>query len=207
MDLVSIDDFARLSGLSPGAMRLYDEVGLLPPARVDPDSGYRWYAPGQADQARLIVSLRHLGVPLARIATIVGCDPAEAAKQVAAFWAEAEFAYHGRRALAGFLVDDLTGRRPDRYDVKVRDMPARQVLCLRRHVTPEELVLVGQFALTLDLHVQFLRPARPGRLVGRGRVVQWGNEVCFLAGELLDPQGRPVAVATATARIRTTPGR
>jgi uncharacterized protein (TIGR00369 family) len=65
----------------------------------------------------------------------------------------------------------------------------------------------GQFAPTLDLHVQFLRPARPGRLVGRGRVVHRGSEVCFLAGELFDPEGRPVAVATATATIRTIPGR
>ncbi|MEV0924485.1 PaaI family thioesterase [Streptomyces spongiicola] len=61
----------------------------------------------------------------------------------------------------------------------------------------------NQFAPTLDLHVQFLRPARPGRLVGRGRVVQRGKEVCFLAGELVDPEGKTVAVATATARIQT----
>ncbi|MFC4063044.1 PaaI family thioesterase [Planomonospora corallina] len=60
----------------------------------------------------------------------------------------------------------------------------------------------GRFAPTLDLHVQFLRPARPGRLVGRGRVVQRGSEVCFLAGELVAPNGKPVAVATATALIR-----
>ncbi|MFI6581657.1 PaaI family thioesterase [Embleya sp. NPDC050493] len=59
-----------------------------------------------------------------------------------------------------------------------------------------------RFAPTLDLHVQFLRPARPGRLLGRGRVVQRGREVCFLAGELVGADGRPVAVATATARIQ-----
>jgi acyl-coenzyme A thioesterase PaaI-like protein len=33
--------------------------------------------------------------------------------------------------------------------------------------------------------------------------VQRGREVAFLAGELLDPDGRPVATATATARIQT----
>jgi uncharacterized protein (TIGR00369 family) len=59
-----------------------------------------------------------------------------------------------------------------------------------------------RFAPTLDLHVQFIRPARPGRLLGRGRVVHRGSQVCFLAGELLGPDERPVAVATATARIR-----
>jgi uncharacterized protein (TIGR00369 family) len=62
----------------------------------------------------------------------------------------------------------------------------------------------GQFAPTTDLHVQFLRPARPGRLTGRGRVVRRGGNVAFLAGELLDETGQIVAVATATALIRAT---
>ena len=60
----------------------------------------------------------------------------------------------------------------------------------------------GQFAPTADLHVQFLRPARPGRLTGRGRVVRRGKDIAFMAGELLDDSGQIVATATATAQIR-----
>jgi uncharacterized protein (TIGR00369 family) len=60
----------------------------------------------------------------------------------------------------------------------------------------------GEFAPTTDLHVQFLRPARPGRLVGRGRIVRRGRDVGFLAGELVDESGEIVATATATAQIR-----
>jgi uncharacterized protein (TIGR00369 family) len=60
----------------------------------------------------------------------------------------------------------------------------------------------GQFAPTADLHVQFLRPARPGRLTGRGRVVRRGKDIAFMAGELLDDSGQVVAAATATAVIR-----
>lgn len=60
----------------------------------------------------------------------------------------------------------------------------------------------GDFAPTTDLHVQFLRPVRPGRLIGRGRVVRRGREVGFLAGELVDTEGAVVAVATATVQIR-----
>jgi uncharacterized protein (TIGR00369 family) len=59
-----------------------------------------------------------------------------------------------------------------------------------------------QFAPTADLHVQFLAPARPGRLVGRGRVVKRGRDIAFLAGELVDDTGTVVAVASATATIR-----
>jgi uncharacterized protein (TIGR00369 family) len=60
----------------------------------------------------------------------------------------------------------------------------------------------GQFAPTTDLHVQFLRPARPGRITGRGRVVRRGKDVAFTAGELLDDSGQIMVVATATAQIR-----
>jgi uncharacterized protein (TIGR00369 family) len=60
----------------------------------------------------------------------------------------------------------------------------------------------GQFAPTVDLHVQFLRPASPGRLVGRGRVVRRGSSLAFLAGELVDESGEIVATAVATAQIR-----
>jgi uncharacterized protein (TIGR00369 family) len=60
----------------------------------------------------------------------------------------------------------------------------------------------GRYAPTLDLHVQFLRPARPGRLIGRGRVVRRGRDFGFIAGELTDEEGEVVAVATATAQIR-----
>jgi uncharacterized protein (TIGR00369 family) len=67
------------------------------------------------------------------------------------------------------------------------------------------LLSPNQFAPTLDLHVQYLRPARPGRFVGRGRVVQRGKEVCFLAGELFGADGKTVAVSTATARIQMMP--
>jgi molybdopterin converting factor subunit 1 len=54
---------------------------------------------------------------------------------------------------------------------------------------------------TLDLNVSFLRPARAGRLVGEGRVVQAGKTVAFLEGILSNDDGQVVARATATARV------
>ena len=44
-ELLSIGRFARLTGLSIGALRHYHELGLLQPAAVDPMTGYRSYAP------------------------------------------------------------------------------------------------------------------------------------------------------------------
>lgn len=62
----------------------------------------------------------------------------------------------------------------------------------------------GQFAVTLELKVSFLRPASVGLLVGRGRVVHRGGSIAFLEGSLSESDGTIVATATATARIVST---
>ena len=140
MDLMSIGEFARLSRLSAKALRLYDELGLLPPAQVDPDSGYRWYAAGQLDNARLVALLRQIGVSLAQIRLILSLEPETAAQQVGAYWSGAEADHAGRRDLAGYLVDRLAGKRSVMYEVKVRDIPARSLLCLLRPASSEQEV-------------------------------------------------------------------
>jgi protein phosphatase len=80
VDLMGIGEFAGRSRLSAKALRLYDELGLLPPARVDEASGYRFYEPGQLKQARLIAALRQLQVPLAEIKAILPLEPVRAAE-------------------------------------------------------------------------------------------------------------------------------
>ncbi|MFI7672963.1 PaaI family thioesterase [Actinophytocola sp. NPDC049390] len=62
----------------------------------------------------------------------------------------------------------------------------------------------GQYGTTIELKVSFLRPAKPGRLVGRGRIVHRGGTIAFLAGELLDESGQVVAVGSSTTRILRT---
>ncbi|WP_405839092.1 MerR family transcriptional regulator [Streptomyces platensis] len=105
--LLTIGAFARASRLSPKALRLYDELGLLPPAHVDPHSGYRHYAPAQLERARLVAWLRRIGMPLARIREVCELAPDAAALAVAAYWAQVEADTAARRDLAAFLVDQL----------------------------------------------------------------------------------------------------
>jgi len=71
-DLLSIGAFAQSTGLSIAALRHYDEIELLKPALVDPDTGYRRYAPDQLDQARLICGLRGVDLPIDEIRAVLG---------------------------------------------------------------------------------------------------------------------------------------
>ncbi|MFG1810939.1 MerR family transcriptional regulator [Streptomyces sp. NPDC049040] len=112
MGLLTIGAFARASRLSPKALRLYDELGLLAPARVDPATGYRFYAPEQLERARLVAWLRRLGMPLARIKGVCALDAPVAAREIRAFWAQVEADTAARRDLASFLVDHLSRKDP-----------------------------------------------------------------------------------------------
>src|ERR1700753_1111548 len=122
VDQMSIGEFARRSRLSAKALRLYDGLGLLLPARVDEDSGYRFYEPGQLKQARLIAALRQLQVPLAEIKTILALQPVQAADRVREFWDATEAEHASLRALAAYLIDDLSGERSVMYEVSTRDI-------------------------------------------------------------------------------------
>lgn len=144
MSLVSIGEFARLSRLSPKALRLYDELGLLVPDQVDAETGYRWYADTQLERARLVASLRRIRVPLARIRDMLGRPPASAAEQLCAYWAAAEAEHAAQRELIGHLIDRLQGRKSAMYDVTVRDMPARSLLSLIRRLHEDDLIPMGR---------------------------------------------------------------
>jgi DNA-binding transcriptional MerR regulator len=77
-ELMTIGRFAQLSGLSIGTLRHYDEVGLLAPAEVDPQSGYRRYRRGQLRRTWLIRVLRWLDLPIEEIRQVIDDETATA---------------------------------------------------------------------------------------------------------------------------------
>lgn len=84
-ELLPIGTFARAAGLSVGALRHYQEEGLLLPARVDAASGYRFYSAAQLIDAEIIRQLRALDVPVPEVRRVVQArDPQVTAEIVKA---------------------------------------------------------------------------------------------------------------------------
>src|SRR5262249_30033319 len=83
-------------------------------------SGYRYYDPAQVERARLIATLRGIGMPLAEIRTVCDLGPAEAAGAVQAYWqrVSADTAQRGR--VATLLVDLLSGRGTTMSTIQMR---------------------------------------------------------------------------------------
>jgi DNA-binding transcriptional MerR regulator len=65
--MFSIGEFARYGGVSVRTLRHYDEIGVLPPATVDPDTGYRGYSAAQLGQLNRIMALKELGLSLTQV--------------------------------------------------------------------------------------------------------------------------------------------
>ena len=111
MRLLSIGAFAHATRLSPKALRLYDELGLLrrrssirrpvTGSTTRPSWSGRDWSPGCA----------RLGMPLARIRVVCDSEAARAADEVAAYWAQVEADTASRRDLAAFLIATLSGRK------------------------------------------------------------------------------------------------
>ena len=172
MEEVSIGEFARRSRLSAKALRLYDELGVLVPARVDRASGYRYYDVAQLDAACLVAMLRQLGLSLVAIKELLACDPVDAAERIAAHWREVESAHDARRELADYLVNRLSGKRSVMYEVATREIPERSLLCLKRNVDEQ-----GAWALGKEF-IAILRERPLPKMSGREGAmfsIYWGE--------------------------------
>jgi uncharacterized protein (TIGR00369 family) len=122
--------------------------------------------------------------PTPPCATLLSLDILEADRETGrvkiAFMAKPEFCNASGNVQGGFLaamLDDCMG-------------PAILI------ATNAEM-----FPSTIDLNVQFLAPAKPGQLIGQGRVVKFGKTIGFVEAELEDASGRLIARATASVRI------
>jgi len=138
MGLMTIGVFSERTRLSPKALRLYDQLGLIVPASTDPVNGYRLYRDDQVERARMVGLLRRLDMPLATIAGVLDASPEDAVHVLRGYWDQVEATTAERRALVSYLQARLTGATMSQYEVQVRRMPERRVLSINRHLLSNE---------------------------------------------------------------------
>ncbi len=139
--LLSIGDFAALSRLSVKALRHYDEVGLLAPVHVDPDSRYRSYSPKQIERATLIGDMRRMDVPLAVIREVLDGDGnRESAADAFAHWWAAQERWHERRQGIGtYITHRLLHQGETPMAITTRRVPERTLAILGKELFQPEL--------------------------------------------------------------------
>ncbi|OCO98729.1 MULTISPECIES: MerR family transcriptional regulator [unclassified Ensifer] len=139
--------FGAATRLSPKALRLYAEQGLLVPAHVDPATGYRYYAAAQAGRARLIARLRQLGLPIARIARLIELPPEARLAELHA-WLEVQTKRLEEQSelVEAIVRQSSGGDDPLIGAVRVRDVAASKLVYRQGHVSVDALEAFTQSA-------------------------------------------------------------
>lgn len=160
--LIPIGRFSKISRLSVSSLRYYDELGLLRPAHVDPDSSYRYYLLSQVRLAETIRLLRALDMPLEEVQRFVAEGDAPGARELLNLHerrmeeriAEGQRILAYLRRLQGGEGEDVPGQ------VQARDLPPQEILAIHARV-PETAVPGTWRELATELRDHLQRHREP----------------------------------------------
>ena len=172
--LLTIGDFAQQARLTPKALRIYDEIGLLRPADVDPLNGHRRYRAGQVRLARLIGMLRGADMSLAEIGLLLAdldrdCELATA--RLERHLMELEARHTGRRFLIRHIHAILREEDQPMFPIQTRHVPAQRVMSIQRRLrAPETDAFIEEAKAAFAGHLGGAPPTGPFTLIFHGVV-------------------------------------
>ena len=139
-NLLAIGAFADAVQLSLKALRLYAQLGILPPSYVDPDSGYRYYHADQLHRARLIRMLRQIDMPLATIRRVLAASPVESQQLVLEHCAMLEERATQARRTVQDLVAFIQQETPTMaLEINVRTVAPQPIISITKRVKVSQL--------------------------------------------------------------------
>ena len=209
-NLLPIGRFSDVCRLSIPALRHYDELGLLPLAAVDPDTGYRYYSMAQAEDAERIRTLRFLEVPLAEIRTILASDPATTRTLLEAHRRRLlQAADRQRYAIA--LLDSMLREEPAmEYEIHLRETQPQAAASIRACAPWAELssfvpgALMEIAGVAGEQGVRFAGPAYTAYYNADSTETEVDLEVGIPVDEPIEPAGRVVYTIIPGGLVATT---
>jgi DNA-binding transcriptional MerR regulator len=176
-----IGEFSKIAQVSGRLLRYYDEIGLLIPESIDPETGYRYYSARQLPRLNRILVLKELGLSLEQIARLLEKDttPSEIRGMLALRKAQIEQSVKEEMARLRVVETRLqqidTPGQVQEPDVVLKSVPALQFLALRE-------VLPGMSAIQrLVKHIYTVVPS----VVGHNSL---GNIAVVMHSPVYDPE-------------------
>jgi DNA-binding transcriptional MerR regulator len=182
---LSLGRFAQAAQLSRKALRLYDQLGILVPDYVDPESGYRYYKTAQLEKARFIRLLREMEMPLADVRRVLSAGtPDEAARLViegrSAFEARVD---QVRRASLKVLAYLRKEKDTMPVDISVKTFPVQRAVSIKKNITvPAFHQFIPEAINQLIAHVK-----EAGAAIS-------GDPICFYYGPVNESDDGPVEI-------------
>jgi DNA-binding transcriptional MerR regulator len=137
--LVPIGDFSLATHLSIKTLRYYHQIGLLEPAEIDEDSGYRYYSEDQFRAAQIIRRLRGLQMPVSQVKSVLRSSDTETRNRlIVAHLDRLESELAATRAAVTELRD-LLDRPQSAVGISRRSLPASPAIAITGVVGPESI--------------------------------------------------------------------
>jgi DNA-binding transcriptional MerR regulator/effector-binding domain-containing protein len=159
-----VGEFSRITHLSVPTLRHYHQAGLLEPAEINPDTGYRYYRPDQVASAQVIRRLRDLAMPVSEIKSLLAADDIGARNKVITAHLDAMQAELTKTQAAVAALHALLEPGTDGFPVTHQSVPATSAIAISQDVQRGDVIDWWQGALG-ELHAtlaaQRLQPTGP----------------------------------------------
>jgi DNA-binding transcriptional MerR regulator len=151
-------EFSHIARVSKRLLHYYDEIGVLKPAHIDPQTGYRYYSASQLPRLNRILALKDLGLSLDHIAAMMQTDVSDEEIHGMLLMKKAELEHtvqedlHRLRGIEARIQQNQVA--DDTLDVVIKSIPAQLFLSIRTiFPTPEEMIQLVHY-------VQSVLPSR-----------------------------------------------
>ncbi len=132
-----------MTRLSIKALRLYDQLGILQPLHIDPQSGYRYYGVDQVPGARMIRNMRDMDMPLATIRRMLAVLPVSQAQAELLIRQHLETRERQLEQIRWQARQFTKLLKPEAnimsLEVVVKDIPTQQIISITRRHTVDGL--------------------------------------------------------------------
>jgi DNA-binding transcriptional MerR regulator len=137
---VTIGEFATITRLSRKALRHYHELGLLEPAAIDQNNGYRYYDAGQIETARIIRRLRQLDLPVPELKAYLAANDEPARNVILSAHLSRLQAQLRQTEVAVAALQALVAPTRSAPPIEVRELPATTAVAITATVTLAEVI-------------------------------------------------------------------
>jgi DNA-binding transcriptional MerR regulator len=204
---LTVGDFSRMTHLSVKTLRHYHQVGLLEPATVNPDTGYRYYSGEQIPAAQVIRRLRDLEMPVADVKAVLNAPDARARNSLIAAHLDRLEAELARTRSAVDSLRNLLDQPDPASQIVHRSVPATSAVGIQQVVDRADILPWWQGALG-ELHAsvraQGLHATGPSGGLYASEIFQHdrGEAVVFIPVQgQVRPIGRVAAVCVPAAEL------
>ncbi len=137
--MLTIGEFSRLCRISARMLRHYDAIGLLRPAHVGPENGYRYYDESQLNDLIRITALKRYGFSLAEVSDLVELSREELAQRLHERRLGAYRELHTLRKAIRLMEEDMTDMETttmptEKYSIIVMQTPPQRVFSIRKTI-------------------------------------------------------------------------